>query len=164
LTDTWPEFDPRALLAHLLDHEVDFVVIGGIAAVLLGSARITRDLDICYSPVPANLERLGAALVGLGATLRGITEKVPFVPDERTLRRTSILTLDSREGPIDLLLAPDGAPSYSDLRAGADDVEVGGIAVPVAGIDDLIAMKKAAGRPKDFVDVEELEAIKRLSE
>jgi hypothetical protein len=74
----WPEFRPRALLERLVAAEVDFVVIGGIAAVVHGSAAITRDLDIVYATGNDNLERLGSVLVGLGARLRGVTDDVPF--------------------------------------------------------------------------------------
>jgi hypothetical protein len=158
----WPEFHPGALLERLVDGGVDFVVVGGIAAVLHGSVTITRDLDITYAPDEDNLKRLGAVLVVLGARLRGVTEDVPFIPDGRTLRRSRLLTLTTAAGPIDLLAQPDGSPIYARLRAGADRQSLDGIEVLVASLDDLIAMKKAAGRPKDLVAVEELEAIKRL--
>ena len=74
------EFDPTRLLRALVDGQVDFVVIGGVAAVLHGSARNTFDLDICFASDPSNLEALGATLVGLEARLRGVSEPVPFVP------------------------------------------------------------------------------------
>jgi predicted nucleotidyltransferase len=159
---SWPEFHPGALLEQLVAGEVDFVVVGGIAAVLHGSAAITRDLDITYAPDDANLDRLGAVLVALGARLRGVTEDVPFIPDGRTLRRTRVLTLTTPDGSIDLLAQPDGAPLYERLRERADRDTIAGVEVRFASLDDLIAMKKAAGRPKDLVAVEELEAIKRL--
>jgi Nucleotidyl transferase AbiEii toxin, Type IV TA system len=142
---------------------VDFVVVGGYAAIAHGAARLTHDLDICYAPDPENLKALGSVLVEIGAKLRGIEDDVPFVPDDRTLRHTTILTLDSPHGPIDLLVRPSGSPPYAELRRRALEVEVDGVAVPVASIDDLIAMKKAAGRDKDLLDLAELEAIKRLS-
>jgi len=116
----WPEFRPAALLKRLVAHGVDFVVVGGIAMIGHGSARTTSDLDICYSTNAANLEALGAALVELGATLRGIVDDVPFVPDAATLRRTSILTLSSPDGDIDLLVTPPG--SYDNLRTQADRI------------------------------------------
>ena len=158
----WPEFRPRPLLERLIRGDVDFVVVGGIAAVVHGSVTITRDLDIVYAADQENLDRLGAVLVALGARLRGVTEDVPFVPDGRTLRRTRILTLDTPDGMLDLLAQPDGSPPYERLREHALRVDLDGIVVPVASLDDLIAMKKAAGRPKDLVAVEELEAIQRL--
>ena len=158
----WPELHLGALLRALTDGGVDFVVIGGIAAIAHGSPLFTRDLDISYAAVPENLERLGRVLVGLGATLRGVTDDVPFVPDGRTLSHVRVLTLDTPQGPLDLLAEPDGSGGYARLRANAIDATVSGVTVKVAGLDDLIAMKKAAGRPKDRVYVEELEVIRRL--
>ena len=157
-----PSFSPAGLLEQLVEGSVDFVVVGGIAAIAHGSPSFTQDLDVSYSPDPDNLDRLGAVLVGLQARLRGVTDDVPFVPDGRTLRRTRVLTLSTPLGPIDLLAQPDGAPGYERLRARAVPVELAGVVVRVASLDDLIAMKKAAGRPKDLVAVEELEAIQRL--
>ena len=158
----WPRLRLGALLNALTDGGVDFVVIGGIAAVAHGSPQFTRDLDITYAADEANLGRLGAVLVGLGATLRGVTEEVPFVPDGRTLRHTRVLTLLTADGPLDILAEPDGTEGYERLRANAITANVGGVEVLIAGLDDLIAMKKAAGRPKDTIYVEELEAIRRL--
>jgi hypothetical protein len=158
----FPDFSPRALLRQLVEGGVDFVVIGGIAAVAHGSAQFTQDLDISYGPDPENLDRLGRVLVQIGARLRGVTDDVPFIPDGRTLRRTRMLTLDTPLGLIDLLAQPDGAPRYERLRERSSRELIGGVEVQVASLEDLIAMKKAAGRPKDLVAVEELEAIRRL--
>jgi hypothetical protein len=141
---------------------VDFVVVGGIALVFHGSARITQDLDICFASDQANLDVLGSALSKLGARLRGIADDVPFTPDGDALRRISIATLDTADGPLDLLREPPGAPSYDDLRRRAQRVQIDGVAVLVASLDDLEAMKRATGRPKDDLDLEEIEVIRRL--
>jgi hypothetical protein len=158
----WREFRVGALLRALTGGGVDFVVIGGIAAVAHGSPQITQDLDITYAGDAANLERLGAVLTGLGATLRGVTDDVPFIPDGRTLRHARVLTLDTPDGALDVLAEPDGSGGYARLRANAITATVGGVEIRIAGLDDLIAMKKAAGRPKDQIYIEELEAIRRL--
>ena len=158
----FPSFSPRALLRSLVEGGVDFVVVGGIAAVARGSAAFTQDLDISYAPEQANLDRLGRVLVDLGARLRGVTDEVPFIPDGQTLKRTRVLTLETPIGSIDLLAEPDGAPEYRRLRERATREVIGGVEVQVASLEDLIAMKKAAGRPKDLVAVEEMEAIQRL--
>jgi Nucleotidyl transferase AbiEii toxin, Type IV TA system len=157
-----PDFSPKALLERLVKGGVDFVVVGGVAAVAHGSVAFTQDLDISYAPDDENLDRLGRVLVDLGARLRGVTDDVPFIPDGRTFRRTRVLTLETPLGLIDLLAQPDGAPVYARLRDRAVVQDVAGVQVRVASLDDLIAMKKAAGRPRDLVAVEELEAIERL--
>ena len=137
--------------------------MGGIAAIAHGSPQYTRDLDIVFATTDQNLARLSRALQDLGAKLRGVIDDVPFVPDERTLQHVRLLTLDTEEGPLDVMVQPDGSKGYDQLRAGSIEAIVGGTVVRVAGLDDLIAMKRASGRPKDRVHVEELEAIKRLS-
>lgn len=161
---SWPEFRPRALLERLTARGVEFVVVGGFAAVAHGSARVTRDLDICFATDSANLDALGEVLVDLGARLRGVTDHVPFRPDAATLRRVRILTLETIDGPLVVLVEPDGAPAYPALRARSERLDIGGMLVAVASLEDMISMKRAAGRPKDLLDLEELEALARLRE
>jgi Nucleotidyl transferase AbiEii toxin, Type IV TA system len=156
-----PELALSRLLRRLVQAEVDFVVVGGVAVVVQASPRFTADLDICYATEQANLDRLGAALVELGAQLRGIDADLPFAPDGQTLRRTRTLTLTTRYGDLDLLVDPDGAPGYATLRRNASRIELDGVTVLVASIDDLLAMKRAAGRPQDLIDVESLEIARR---
>jgi hypothetical protein len=156
-----PELRLRVLLRRLSEGGVDFVVIGGVAVILQASPRFTKDLDICYASGQENLDRLGAVLIRLGAKLRAADEDLPFVPDGRTLRQTQILTLVTADGGIDLLVDPDGSPGYAALRRKASEVDVDGIVVRVASIEDLIAMKRAAGRPQDVVDIESLEIARR---
>ena len=159
-----PDFSPTALLRLFVERGVDFVVIGGVALVVHGSSRFTRELDVCYATDPTNLDLLGSALVELQARLRGVEEDVPFVPDGRALRRTGILCLETREGPVDLLFQPAGAPPYDELRRRAVRMDLGGFGVLVASLDDLAAIKRAAGRPIDLIDLEEIEVIRRLTE
>ena len=137
------------------------MVVGGVAVVVQGSPRFTKDLDICYATDPENLDRLGALLVELDARLRGVDEDLAFVPDRRALKRTQMLTLMTREGDIDLLVDPPGSPNYATLRRRASRVELDGDTVLIASIDDLIAMKAAAGRPQDLVDLESLRIVRR---
>jgi predicted nucleotidyltransferase len=157
-----PEVRAFELFGRLTAARVDFVVIGGVAVVLLGSARYTKDVDITYSTDTANLEALGGVLVELHARLRGVGDDVPFVPDTRTLRHVSLLTLETDVGWLDLLAEPPGGPPYATLRANATEIDLDGITIRVADIDDMIAMKKTAGRVQDLADIDELEAIKRL--
>jgi hypothetical protein len=139
---TPPELRPVELLGRLTGEGVDFVVIGGIGVVLLGSPRFTKDLDITFATGADNLEALGRVLVSVHARLRGIDEDPRFVPDARTLRRVSLLTLETDLGWLDLLSEPPGGPPYAELRAHAIELELDDISVRVAAIDDMIAMKK----------------------
>jgi predicted nucleotidyltransferase len=157
-----PPLSAGEILRRLVERGVDFVVIGGIAAVLHGSARNTFDLDICFATDDANLAALGDVLTVLDARLKGVDEDLPFVPDRRTLRQIGVLTLVTSLGELDVLTRPTGAPAYQELRRNADRYDLGGFNVSVASIDDLIAMKQTTARAKDLLDVEELEAIKRL--
>jgi Nucleotidyl transferase AbiEii toxin, Type IV TA system len=156
----WPDFRPARLIGVLVRAGVDFVVVGGVAVVIQASPRFTRDLDISYATDTANLERLGSVLIALDARLRGVEEDVPFPPDARTLRHTQMLTLTTRDGDLDLLVDPPGSPGYPALYRHADIVDLNGDSVRVASLEDLIEMKRAAGRPQDVIDIEALEAAR----
>ena len=158
----WPDFDLEIMLRSLSEAGVDYVVIGGIAMVVHGSARITRDLDIVFAPERENLEKLGRVLISLDARLRGVEEDVPFVPDAATLDKVDLLTLETVAGWIDVHRRPAGAPPYASLKKRAEAVEFEGHEILVAAPADLQAMKRAAGRPQDLMDLEYLEAIVRL--
>lgn len=150
------------ILRRLVQRGVDFVVVGGIAAELHGSARTTSDLAITFATDDANLAALGDVLTALGVRLEEVDEQVPFVPDAETLRRVERLALVTSLGGLDLRSCPPGAPPYEELRRDADRYDLGGFNVSVASIDDLIAMLQAAMPTKELLDIEELEAIKRL--
>jgi nucleotidyltransferase AbiEii toxin of type IV toxin-antitoxin system len=153
---------PTRLLVHLVDAGVDFVVIGAIAVVAHGHIRTTRDLDITYATGRDNLDALGAALVTLDARLRGVTDVVPFVPDGRTLHGAELLTLETTAGSLDLLASPPGAPPYAQLKARAEAIEIESRSVLIASIEDLVAMKRRAGRPRDLEDIEALQELRRM--
>lgn len=153
-----PDLQLLPLLRRLAAGKVDFVVIGGVAVAARGYARTTRDLDIVAAPNAENLELLGRVLVDLGASRHGI----PFAADGQTLRQTEILTLDTPLGSIDLLRAPHGAGEYAGLRARAEAIDLGDAVVRVVALDDLLAMKRAAGRPQDLADINALETARRL--
>lgn len=160
----WPDFDPRRILNRLVDAGVDFVVIGGIAVILAGYGRATRDLDIAFAGDATNLEALGGVLTGLDAKLRGVDDDLPFVADGRTLAGVQLLTLVTKLGWLDVHRWVAGVRSYEALRSRAQRVRLGDNAVLVASVDDLIAMKQASARPQDLIDVDALNAIKRLRE
>jgi len=160
----WPELEAREILRRLVAAGVDFVVIGGVAVILHGYPRLTRDVDVAFAYDEGNLDALGGVLVELKARLRGAEAHVPFVPDRRTLRGIELLTLETSAGWLDIHRLPAGVANYEALRRRAERMELDGFFVLVAAPDDLIAMKRAAGRPVDRTDIAALEAIKHLRE
>ena len=157
-----PDFRPKVLLTSLRRHQVDFVVIGGLAGMALGSAYPSYDLDIAYDRSPDNLERLAAALRELGATLRGAPAGLPFQLDAQTLANGSNFTFETPYGSLDILAEPTGAPRYSELKAAGQDAQIETVPVRVASIDHLIAMKEAAGRTKDKLMATEYRGLSDL--
>ncbi len=156
-----PPFDPDELLRRLVAAGVDFVVVGGLAVALQGYERFTKDLDIAFAADHANLRVLGAVLTELDARLFGIEEDVPFVADEQTLDRVQLLTLRTSAGRLDVHKTLDGVSGYAALRRRADRMEANGVTILVASVDDLLAMKHAAGRGQDQVDIAALQEIKK---
>jgi hypothetical protein len=145
-----PRYRPRKILDALLAHEVDFVLIGGLAGMARGSSIPSYDVDVAYERGRDNLERLAAALSDLGATLRGAPPDLPFQLDAKTLQNGQHFTFSTPFGSLDILTDPDGAPAYDELkRAAGPALEVEGFAISVASLDHLIAMKEATGRNKD---------------
>ncbi len=153
-------FDPIRGLRVLDEYGVRYVVIGGVAGVLHGSPSITQDLDVCYERSPENMERLAQALVSLNARLRGAPPDVPFILDARTLARGDFFTFSTDVGPLDLLGTPSGSGGYDVLSRNAHTFELDGLTVRVASLEDLIAMKRAAGRPRDLAELEILGALR----
>jgi hypothetical protein len=157
---TEPAFDPFHVFRTLARHGVRFVVIGGLGARLHGSPVITNDTDICYERSDENLERLASALRDLGARLRGVEDDVPFQLDARTLRAGDHFTFSTSAGSVDCLGTPAGIAGFDELARDAVRFDVDGLTVLVASIDDLIRMKRAAGRPQDLIAVEWLSAVR----
>jgi len=155
-------FRPGEILRSLIAHEVRFIVVGGLAAQAHGSPSLTGDLDICYAPDGENLARLAATLQELVAVRRGLPADTPRMPplDARTLRAGGLFTLTTRAGDFDLLANPDPDLDYERLRATAVSTNVAGEPVLVASLDALISMKRAAGRPKDRIELEILGALR----
>lgn len=143
------------LLGPLVRHGVDFVLIGGMAGVAHGSNYPSFDLDVLYARNRANIGRLVAALEEIGVRLRGAPADLPFVLDGRTIENGANFTFITPYGDFDVLAEAAGMPSYEDLRSEALEQEVSGVPVKIASLDHLIAMKRAANRPKDQLMVEE---------
>ncbi len=155
-----PEFNPKLALQALTDFGVRFVLIGGLAANVHGSESVTRDLDICYERDRENLERLAKALLSLHARLRGAPPDVPFLLDALTLEAGDTFTFATDAGSLDCLGTPSGTGGFETLEPNALVADVQGIRILVAALDDLIRMKRAAGRPKDRVEIEILGALR----
>jgi hypothetical protein len=153
-------FDPLRLLRELNDAGVRYVVIGAFAGRLLGSPTMTRDLDICHARDRANLEALAGVLRGLHARLRGVDEDLPFQLDARALATGDSFTFETDAGDLDILATPHGTTGYDDLAKTATMTDLDGLVILVSSVDDLIRMKRAAGRPKDLVEVEVLGALR----
>lgn len=159
LIDAAP-FDPLGALKVLTDHSVRYVLIGGFAATIRGSPVITGDLDLCYSRDDRNLRALAAALQELGAKLRGAPPDVPFQLDAQSIKNGDHFTFNTSAGSVDCLGTPAGTSGYKDLDAAATDEDIDGLTVRVASLDDLMRMKRAAGRTKDKLALEWLGALR----
>jgi hypothetical protein len=139
---------------------VSFVVIGGAAASALGSPSATFDLDICYERSRENHEALARALQSLRARPRGFPPDLPFKVDATTLLLGDHFIFSTDLGDLDCLGTPAGTQGYADLVRDAVEVEIGGVTVKVTALHDLMRMKRAAGRPKDLVELEILGALR----
>jgi hypothetical protein len=157
-----PEFLAKELIDRLVAREVEFVLIGGIAAQAHGSPSLTADLDIVPSWDRDNLRKVARLLAEIAAVRHGVPEDSPPLPplDEGTLLAGAVFTLTTRFGRFDLLANPDPGLDFDALMRSAVEYEFLGHRLHVASLDDLIAMKRAAGRPKDRVELEILGALR----
>ena len=145
----------RELLGPLVRHGVDFVLIGGMAGSAHGSTYPSFDLDILYARDRANVARLVTALEEIGVRLRGAPADLPFILDAKTIENGANFTFITPHGDLDVLADAAGMSSYDVLRSEAAERDIVGFPVRVASLDHLIAMKRAAGRTKDKLMVEE---------
>jgi predicted nucleotidyltransferase len=151
------------MLGGLISKKVRFVVVGGLAAAAHGSSRVTNDLDICYDALDStNTEALATVLAGWRAYPRGVEPGLPFIMDNRTLRGAPILTLTTTEGDIDVLDRIAGIGDYAEVRKRSERISALGVSFRVLDLPSLIKAKRAAGRPRDFEHLPELEALLAL--
>ena len=148
------------VLAALQAEGVDFIVVGGLAANAHGAIRTTRDIDVVYSREAANLARLARALAPYSPYLRGAPPGLPFRLDEETLRMGLNFTLTTSLGELDLLGDVTGGGTFEDLLPHTRELELFGRHYRVLDLPTLIRVKRAAGRPKDFEALAELELIR----
>jgi predicted nucleotidyltransferase len=154
----------RQALESLASQKVEFIIVGGVAMNLHGSAHVTFDLDICYARRRANLKRIVAALSSYQPRLRDLPENLPFVWDEQTLLTGTNFTFITALGEIDLLGEVAGVGTYEDALAASVVVPLYGIECRVLTLDALIESKRAAGRRKDLLVLPELEALRELAD
>ena len=151
--------DYRTAIRTLAEARVDFIIIGGIAATLHGAARATYDVDVVYGRDASNLQRLVDAFADKHPYLRGAPEGLPFRWDAETLARGLNFTLKTDVGDVDVLGEVTGGGGYEDLLPYSQPVEIEGHTCRVITLPKLIAVKRAAGRTKDFDALAELEAL-----
>jgi len=154
--------DPTCLFQALAEHNVDYVLIGGLAGVLHGSTAMTNDADIVPDPDPANLERLGAALTSLDARLRVEADPagVSFDPHPALLGSMSTLNMTTRCGDLDLTFSPAGLDGYRGIHDRSVRFTIDKLHIRVASLDDIIRSKTAADRPKDHATLPILHALR----
>jgi len=150
------------ILKTLYDAQLEFVVIGGAAMHLQGSAYLTQDVDFCYARTPQNIKRLATALQPHHPTLRGAPTDLPFTFDARTIKQGMNFTLSTDLGDLDFLGEVTGLGLYEKVKAAADIRIIDGMHIAVLSLVGLIKSKKAAGREKDLYVLPELEALEQL--
>lgn len=151
--------DFAALLEALVRSDVEFIVIGGVAATAHGSAHVTVDLDIVYGRSAENIANLAAALEPLAPYLRGAPPGLPFTFDPDTIRRGLNFTLTTRAGDLDVLGEATGGGTYDALLSRSIVLAIFGLECRFVDLETLIHLKRAAGRPKDLERIAELEAL-----
>ena len=151
--------DLRRLLQLLADHRVQFVLVGGVAAIAHGSARATYDVDVVYARDRENIYRLVSALAPFGPYLRGAPPGLPFRWNAETVQAGLNFTLTTALGDLDLLGEVVGGGSYENLLAHSLDVKLLDSKIRIVTLERLIQLKRAAGRPKDLEAIAELQAL-----
>jgi predicted nucleotidyltransferase len=142
-----------AILTLLTDAGVRFVVVGGVAMHLHGASNVTFDFDVAFARDPADFHAVERLTTLLDARC---------VRDAPSLRDSTYLTLETVRGNVDLMANLPGMDCFAGLWERATMMEVDGCMVRVASLDDLIAMKRAANRPKDREHIIQIQALQCL--
>lgn len=147
------------IVKRLAAEGVEYVIVGGVSAVLQGATITTRDLDICYRRTPANTARLARALAPLHPRARGFPPDLPFIFDETTILNGCNFTLTIGDEDIDLLGEMSAIGNYDRIIDAAEEFDIDGIRVKLLSLEHLIATKTAANRPKDLAVLPELKRL-----
>ncbi len=158
---THSDFQPEKILAALQEAGVEYVLIGGFAAIAHGDVAPTFDVDVVPRLTLENLERVVIALRSLDARIRteGVPEGLPFDFTAKSLGTSTMWNLLTTAGAIDLTFEPSGTRGYTDLRRDAFEIDVDGIVITVASLADVIRSKEAAGREKDKIALPRLRRL-----
>ena len=156
--------DLAQIIPPLVRAKVDFILIGGMAAILHGSARVTFDVDLVYSRAHENIERLAAGLAPHGPHLPDASPGLPFAWDAKTISSGLNFTLTTKLGDVDLFGEVASGDTYEDLLAHSFDVDAFGVRFKCINLPTLIRIKEAAGRPKDREAIAELRVLLEESE
>jgi len=151
--------DFQGILQALTKPDLKFILIGGIAAIIHGSARLTFDVDVVYQRSRENIRRLVAALGPHSPYLRGAPPGLPFVWDENTVRNGLNFTLVTALGDVDVLGEVTGGGTYEQLLPHSAQASAFGTKFLCVGLEKLIQLKRAAGRLKDLEPIAELQAL-----
>lgn len=147
------------LLPTLVSGGVEFIIVGGVAGILHGSARATYDVDLVYSREEQNIQRLASVLAPYSPYLRNAPLGLPFVWDAKTIRHGMNFTLTTTVGDIDLFGEVVGGDTYGDLLSHSFEVEAFAVCFKCIDLPTLIRIKEAAGRRKDQEAIAELRVL-----
>lgn len=150
----------KKAIITLASHDVNFVLIGGVALSIHSAAYITYDIDVCFSRTRENLKKIADALAPFHPRLRGFPPELPFVWDASTLTNGTLFTLDTELGDFDLLGEVDGLGSYDDVLRASTFWDIYGYKISVLSVDGLITAKERAGREKDVAGLKVLYALR----
>jgi hypothetical protein len=165
---TQVRFDPEALFTELIAGGVEFIVIGGVAAILHGDAAGTEDTDLTVRRTGDNLQRLATVLTAINGRLLVVLNDRELATVNTAVTAETFGPLTSARfltdlGVLDVVLQPDGVPDYGQWAAHATAVKLStGVEVQVAALDDIITSKEAANRPKDAYALPRLRALREM--
>ncbi len=152
-----PAFDE--LLRRLAAADAEFIVVGGLAVSAWGVVRGTKDVDVVVAPGVENLKRVAeVAVAANGYVQQGESMLGSPISIASALADGEQVAIETDLGRLDVIQGLEGVPPYEELRGRATDAEVLGVTVAVCSVEDLKAMKRAAGRTRDLADLEDLEA------
>lgn len=147
------------LLQKLCDADIEFMIVGGFAAVLHGSSTLTRDLDVCTLLSSTNIEKLRKTFGDLNPVHRFKSQKLSFLDNPSPGESLNNLYLQTDLGPIDFLSNIDGVGGYEEVSKYSDEITLFGRKVKIINLEALVKAKETLGREKDLLAAKELRAI-----